>query len=706
MKKRSIVAVILAILMTLFACGGIGCDVQNDGKLSVTYYEYRGANSAVVRVDEGSKVAKPDKDPTREGYIFCGWAEDQQGKKSFDFENTVIVDDTIIYAIWKKDSVSVFFDLNYAGAEMSEKSVKLGEKVAKPENPKRLNYGFIGWFADPAGETAFDFNAALNEDAQVYAVWEQHKATVSFDLGYEGATDPEKQLLDLRNGEVKAQEPAAPTRGEAGDYRFEGWYTGRGKRETKYDFNTPVVADVALHAKWTKLRAFVTFDANYEGGENSTSKVNMGEKITTTPAMTRTGYTFDDWYFDRSCTAKYDITGNAINGDVTVYAGWKANPLTVTFNYNYTGAPAATVINSEYDAVIKEPAEPTRAGDEFVGWFTDSSQRSEYIFGSKLTGNLTLYAGWKSSAASVGSDKPNANGNWEITYFLNDGIGGVFEYDGKNVEEVGNAKYSKMKTSGVEYPKRNGYLAVGWFTDAACTQAFEFNARVRSNISLYAKWLKENIFEAEYTQFVGIGPNKEEKAGYGESSNPKGTNLIEWDQYSAGASNDYYVSYLFRRGSYLEFHITAAEDISGAALVLRGGVDLYDMFFKTGKNAAGVETGDKDGFGIYVNGKRYSFEHDLVGAIAPPPDGEGYVKKRKFEDYLISMDISLKKGENIIKLVTENDRMFYGTMAASAPMVDCLKLYTNSNVSWTDGWNFKDFNENAIKGRWDGDRLK
>ena len=691
--------------MAFTAFGFVGCGNTDDGKKTVTFFEYRGANSAVIRVDEGSKVTKPEKDPTRDGYIFQGWAVDKRGKTPFDFENTVIDDDTYIYAVWKSANATVLFDYNYSGAATSEVKVALGGKVTKPENPTRENYGFLGWFSDPQGSAAFDFNAAIEEDTYVYAVWGQLKATVSFDLGYEGATNPETQVIDLESGaSFKAIEPPTPVRGEEGDYRFDGWFTGSGRRETLYDFNLPVLADVALHAKWTRLRSSVVFDANFESGANTTVKVNIGEKVTSTPTPTRTGYTFDDWYFDAACTAKYDFTASAVESDITVYAGWTANPLTITYNYNYSGAPAPTVINSKYDEIVAEPQEPVRAGDTFLGWFTDAAATKDYIFGEKLTDNLTLYAGWQ-SASGGNTDKPNANGNWEIKYYMNDGTSALFRYKDKDAEEVANARYSTMRNN-VEFPERAGYLAVGWYTDPQCTNEFDFGQRVRANYSLYAKWLKENVFEAEFTQFEHIGENDEEKAGFGESSNPKGTGLIEWDQYNAKASNDYYVSYLFRRGSYLEFHIHADEAVEGAVLVMRATVDLYDMYFETGRNPQGTPTGDEDGFGIYVNGTRYSFDYDLTGAIPPPSmGGTGYEEKRAFEDYVISMNINLTAGDNIIRLVTENDRMFYGTMAASAPMIDCLKIYTNSDIEWSDGWNFKDYNENRIKDRWTDDRL-
>ena len=38
-------------------------------------------------------------------------------------------------------------------------------------------------------------------------------------------------------------------------------------------------------------------------------------------------------------------------------------------------------------------------------------------------------------------------------------------------------------------PTREGYTFGGWYVDEACTQAFDFGARVDSDMTLHAKWV-------------------------------------------------------------------------------------------------------------------------------------------------------------------------------------------------------------------------
>jgi hypothetical protein len=58
---------------------------------------------------------------------------------------------------------------------------------------------------------------------------------------------------------------------------------------------------------------------------------------------------------------------------------------------------------------------------------------------------------------------------------------------------------------------------------------------------------------------------------------------------------------------------------------------------------------------------------------------------REFQDFTISKKVHLNKGENTIELYTNNDNEMVGTMYATAPMVDCMKIITDDTVtlSWT-----------------------
>ena len=66
---------------------------------------------------------------------------------------------------------------------------------------------------------------------------------------------------------------------------------------------------------------------------------------------------------------------------------------TVTFKSN--GGSNVSSQKVEEDETSKKPSNPTRAGYEFVGWYTDAACTKAFNFNTEITANTTLYAKWK-----------------------------------------------------------------------------------------------------------------------------------------------------------------------------------------------------------------------------------------------------------------------------------------------------------------------
>ena len=716
--KKSIVSVSMVILLLLFvflldACNSVPVQTQANTNYIITFNpNVRDQDIQQVTINSGDMVSEPEQ-PTRTDYVFTGWYTDKRcSGDPFDF-STAITDDMFLYAGWTTTKVRVTFDFGYDEKDPQIISLDGGAAISTDQIPVvegRDNYLFVDWYEDSQGIQSFDFTETITKNITIYAYWQQLKATVTFDLDYFDAQHtPEDQILDILSSE-KVIPPESPVRGEEGDYLFEGWYSGAGKQETLYDFDSQVTGDLELHAKWTMLRATLTYDMNYGSDAAFTEKVTVGSTASQYDQAARDGYDFDGWFFDKYCTIPADLSNLVISDDLTVYAVWTAQERTIIFNYNYSGAPEAVTVVSLYDALTVEPEEPVKSGDEFIGWFTDSAQKQSFTFGEKLTEDLTLYAGWSSTVESTVS----SSNKYVLTFYINDGTNDVYQ-----TEEVSRNKYSAMRINGVSYPTRDGYKSFGWYTTPDCQEGtnFNVNTRITSDLDLYVKWYREYVFEAELTQLtdipIGDTGKTEDKLGFGESSNPKGLYLIEWDCYNAGASNDYYISYLYNPGSYLEFCLTAAEDITNATLILRLTPELHDMYFATG--GPDGTAAEKDGYKIYIN-PVYSFNsisnaeilesydqifdlgHDLTGAVTKDED-PNYTQKRAFEDYTITVNLNLRQGDNVIRLVTENTHDYGGSMHSAAPMVDCIKIYAEAEIGWTEG---KEYVENleGIDVRW------
>ena len=149
---------------------------------------------------------------------------------------------------------------------------------------------------------------------------------------------------------------------------------------------------------WTSYT--VSYNANGGTGAPSsqTKWKNQTLKLSSTKP-TRTGYTFLGWSASASDTVPSFSAGAdyEVNAAITLYAVWKANTYTVSYNANGgTGAPANQT--KTYGTTLKlSSTVPTRANYNFLGWGTSASATTvSYAAGSNYTANaaITLYAVW------------------------------------------------------------------------------------------------------------------------------------------------------------------------------------------------------------------------------------------------------------------------------------------------------------------------
>ncbi len=214
---------------------------------------------------------------------------------------------------------------------------------------------------------------------------------------------------DVLSGD-KITRPADPTRS---GYTFGGWYK-EAACTNAWNFGTGTVsANLTLYAKWTvagTITYTVTF--NTQGGSTVAAiTVNSGYKITRPADPTRTGYIFGGWHIDAACTKAWDFATDMVNSNTTLYAKWtekSENTYTVTFDTKGGNAVAAAIANA--DGKVTRPADPTRTGYTFGGWYKEEFYTTAWNFDTDVVNSdITLYAKWTESTTGIElSDKPLA----------------------------------------------------------------------------------------------------------------------------------------------------------------------------------------------------------------------------------------------------------------------------------------------------------
>ncbi|MBE5938538.1 MAG: DUF5057 domain-containing protein [Lachnospiraceae bacterium] len=241
-------------------------------------------------------------------------------------------------------------------------------------------------------------------------------------------------------------------------------------------------------------------------------------------------YEFEGWFYDKFGVNKFD-EAQRLTKNTNVYAKWKtvypsgAVPsYTVTFDkncndpeeyvYNMSegdvGILAKGITGIEENSCITEPSiTPKRSDYIFTGWYTDSSCTHMYDYNTKLTSDITLYAGWKPVAIDDNGDK--------ITYNIR------FDANSDNADDEiivpetikgyqANGLLNNFTMPSVSDPVRDGYTFAGWYYNKACTKVFSFGENLPESITvntitLYAKWVDNNIGEGYELNFFMNEPS-------------------------------------------------------------------------------------------------------------------------------------------------------------------------------------------------------
>ena len=246
-------------------------------------------------------------------------------------QNIKIEEGLTIDVKYDLDEHTLTFETN-GGSAINPVTVRHGNAVARPADPTKDKYTFIGWYVDPEFTAKYDFATVLEADKTIYAKFELTSTPIG-DIYVRYDVLHIKQLpdgtYDLANAEVEHLSA---------------------KKDTTV---TAVIKD---------------YRATHHVNVNRTLSKLTGTAIQ--PYMGVDGkpvYTILSVYYDLDFhTLTFDTMG-----------GSKIAPETV-----------------RHGLTVAKPKDPVNGGYIFDGWYTDKTYRTPYNFATPLTQDTTIYAKW------------------------------------------------------------------------------------------------------------------------------------------------------------------------------------------------------------------------------------------------------------------------------------------------------------------------
>lgn len=343
-----------------------------------------GPQATIVQNQEvldGATAQKPE-DPSRTGYTFAVWTDQNDPDIGFNW-NLPIKKDYTVVAQWDPIEYTVSFDLNGgSGSIPAPITANYGETITVPDGTgfSREGAEFAGWMRDGV---EFTSDTPVVGDTTLVAFWTMDEFDVTLDA--QNGEEPVKVHIKYNEGIQKPDDP------HNGDNVFVGWYTSPSAGEP-VDFSQFIKGPVTYYAHWVSGFYNVTFDS--AGGTTVPNQIvaYRSYPMMPKPEPTNGDMVFGGWMLNGM---KYYFN-TPITSDVNLVARW-LEVYTVKFvdSFGDTVSPDQEITEgSAFGPRI--PEAPARDGYTFDGWYTTDGRKWN-VDVDTVTSDMTLVAVYKES---------------------------------------------------------------------------------------------------------------------------------------------------------------------------------------------------------------------------------------------------------------------------------------------------------------------
>ena len=297
------------------------------------------------------------------------------------------------------------------------------------------------------GGSTYNSNKKFTADTHLYAHRKYYTVTFNKNTN-SGSVSVSPATIKGYHGTALGALPSISINGTSFTNIFDGWYTTQNYANgVKVDGSTLITGTTTYYAKWTTASIGSTENGKYNvvfavydhsevpgyfhwstggwGSDGSIVKVNTGGKINKNdvPAIRNLvvpdGYSqVDGWYRNREYDAednallsnKWNFSTDVVNSHMILYANPVKDSDKRTITFNTHGGTSIDTMTVYRLATADAPANPSRPGYKFMGWFKDAEYTQPWHFATDYVyENMTLHAMWLSPDAKDYLENTSSN---------------------------------------------------------------------------------------------------------------------------------------------------------------------------------------------------------------------------------------------------------------------------------------------------------
>ena len=246
-------------------------------------------------------------------------------------QNIKIEEGLTIDVKYDLDEHTLTFETN-GGSAINPVTVRHGNAVARPADPTKDKYTFIGWYADPEFTEEYDFATVLEADKTIYAKFELTSTPIG-DIYVRYDVLHIKQLpdgtYDLANAEVEHLSAKKDTTVTAVIKDYRATHHVNVNRTLSKLTGTAIQPYKGVDGKPVYTILSVYYDLDFHtltfdtmgGSKIAPETVRHGLTVAKPKDPVNGGYIFDGWYTDKTFRHRYDFS-TPLTEDITIYAKW------------------------------------------------------------------------------------------------------------------------------------------------------------------------------------------------------------------------------------------------------------------------------------------------------------------------------------------------------------------------------------------------